>query len=131
MACGAWAQWFEGLPMKHTSVFTNQSTFLARAVLAGVGIALMPTYMVLANPEFIPLDLSIQFPLDLFASYHRERAQKQAVRTTLNFLRERVFDPKTMPWFAREFAAPDAQWRELHLQALARAAVPHPPLAAQ
>jgi len=74
MACGAWAQWFEGLPMKHTSVFTNQSTFLARAVLAGVGIALMPTYMVLANPEFIPLDLSIQFPLDLFASYHRERA---------------------------------------------------------
>lgn len=118
---GSWATWFENAQLKRTSLFTNQSTFLARAVQAGVGIALMPTYMTLIDPDFVPLDIEMRFSLRLFASYQRERALKQPVRMTLNYLRDRVFDTKNMPWFASEFAPPDPHWNVLHAQGLGRA----------
>jgi hypothetical protein len=55
----------------------------------------------------------------LYASYRREQTQKNAVRTTLGFLRERVFDLKNMPWFDEKFASPDLNWREMHRNAVA------------
>lgn len=119
---GSWATWFEDAPLKHTSLFTNHSSFLARTVEKGVGIGLMPTYMVLAVDNVVPLDIGMRLPLRLYASYHREQALKPPVRTTLAYLRDRVFDLKSMPWFAVDFAAPEPGWRDLWRQALARAA---------
>lgn len=118
---GSWSSWSEENRIKRTSLFTNNGTFLWRAVSAGVGIALMPTYIVLTNPDLVPLDLGLQFSLRLFASYNRERADKQAVRIVLNYLRSCVFDPKTMPWFASDYQAPDPNWRALFAKALERA----------
>ncbi|MGN6148757.1 MAG: LysR family transcriptional regulator [Rhizomicrobium sp.] len=117
---GTWAALFSDDAVKYTSLFTNQSSFLARSVLAGVGIALMPTYMVIKDSEFVPLDVGMRIPLKLYASYRREQAQKSAVRTTLGFLRERVFDLKQMPWFGDDFLAPDLNWRQMHREAVAR-----------
>jgi DNA-binding transcriptional LysR family regulator len=117
---GTWTAWFNDNAVTYTSLFTNQSSFLARTVLMGVGIALMPTYMVIKNSEFVPLDVGMRLPLKLYASYRREQAQKSAVRTTLEFLRERVFDLKNMPWFDSQFLAPDLNWREMHREAVAR-----------
>lgn len=117
---GTWAALFGDNAVKVTSLFTNHSSFLARSVLMGVGIALMPTYMVIKNSEFVPLDVGMRIPLKLYASYGREQAQKTAVRMTLNFLRESVFDLKKMPWFDDKFLAPDLNWREMHREAVAQ-----------
>lgn len=116
---GTWAAQFSDDALKYTSLFTNQSSFLARSVLMGAGIALMPTYMVIKDSEFVPLDVGMRIPLKLYASYRREQAQKSAVRTTLNFLRERVFDVKNMPWFDDRFLPPDLNWREMHRETVA------------
>lgn len=124
---GTWASWFSDAPLKYTALFTNHSSFLARAVRAGVGIALMPTYMVLADSNYVPLDIGMRLPLKLYASYHREHAQKNTVRTTLNYLRDCVFDPKSMPWFEDQFVAPTASWTELHRRALDCNTVDGPP----
>jgi DNA-binding transcriptional LysR family regulator len=129
VAKGAWATYFGDNIMKATSLFTNHSAFLARCVQAGIGIALMPTYVTLTEPNFVPLDIGMQFQVRLFASYHRERAQKQPVRTTLDFLRTNIFDAKAMPWFAKDFVAPDASWPGLLAQAIARARGAAPPSA--
>jgi DNA-binding transcriptional LysR family regulator len=120
---GTWAAWFSDTSLKYTALFTNQSSFLARTVRAGVGIALMPTYMVTIDPEFVPLDIGMRLPLKLYASYRREQAQKNTVRTTLSFLRECIFDSRTMPWFDDQFIAPDASWIALHKNALTRSAM--------
>jgi DNA-binding transcriptional LysR family regulator len=117
---GTWAALFSDDAAKYTALFTNQSSFLARTVLMGVGIALMPTYMVIKDSEYVPLDVGMRIPVKLYASYRREQTQKNAVRTTLSFLRERVFDLKNMPWFEEKFAAPDLSWRETHREAVAR-----------
>jgi len=117
---GTWSSWFGDKGAKYTSLFTNHSSFLARAVRAGVGIALMPTYVAVTDDELVPLDIGLRLPLRLFASYRRERAQKTAVRTTLGFLREHVFNTVTMPWFQENFVAPDPSWRAIQEQAIAR-----------
>ncbi|HSC59694.1 MAG TPA: LysR family transcriptional regulator [Rhizomicrobium sp.] len=118
---GTWASWFDDASLKYTALFTNQSSFLARAVRAGAGIALMPTYMVIADSDYVPLDIGMRLPLKFYASYRREQAQKNTVRTTLNYLRDSVFVPKTMPWFDSQFVAPDASWGGIHRQSLRRA----------
>lgn len=117
---GTWSAWFRDTALNYTALFTNQSSFLARSILAGVGIALAPTYMVNIDPEYVPLDIGMRLPLKLFATYGREQAQKSTVRATLDFLRDCVFDPEKMPWFESQFIAPDASWTVLHKQALAR-----------
>jgi DNA-binding transcriptional LysR family regulator len=117
---GSWSTWFGSDVEKVTSVFTNQSAFLARCVTNGVGIALMPTYMVLVEKDLIPLNLGLKFTTKLFASYRRECALKQPVKTTLSFLRNVVFDTKAMPWFAEEFALPAPEWNEIFLNTLTR-----------
>jgi DNA-binding transcriptional LysR family regulator len=110
---GTWSSWFSDAPLKHTALFTNHSSFLARAVLSGTGIALMPSYMVLNDADYVPLDIGMRFPLRLFASYRRDLALKYPVRAAVNYLRECVFDTKAMPWFAEPFAAPERGWRDI------------------
>ncbi|MBS0278082.1 MAG: LysR family transcriptional regulator [Proteobacteria bacterium] len=117
---GTWAALLSDNAVKHTSLFTNQSSFLARAVMMDVGIAMMPTYMAIKDNAFVPLDIGLRIPLKLYASYGREQMQKNAVKTTLNFLRERVFDLKIMPWFEDKFVPPAPDWRDLHREAVAR-----------
>jgi DNA-binding transcriptional LysR family regulator len=108
---GAWSAWFGNEILSRTALFTNQSAFLAKCVHEGVGIALMPTYMSLMDETIVPLDLNVTFPAKLFASYHRERAAKTPVKTTLDYLRTIVFNIKAMPWFTEEFQLPADGWR--------------------
>jgi len=108
---GAWSTWFGDDIIRNTSIFTNQSAFLAKCVQEGAGIALMPTYMTTSCADLVPLDLNIKFTARLYASYHRERVGSQAVKTVLNFLRTTVFDPKSMPWFDEVFHFPNDGWK--------------------
>jgi DNA-binding transcriptional LysR family regulator len=109
---GSWPSWFGDEMANHTSLFTNQSAFLGKCVHEGVGIALMPTYMAIGDETLVALDLGVTLPSRLFASYNRERAQTQPVKTMLSFLRTAVFDPPSMPWFDEQFQFPQADWSE-------------------
>lgn len=120
---GGWSSWFNDEQFKRTALFTNQSAFLAKCVREGVGIALMPTYLVLVDEEIVPLDLGISVPAKLFASYRRERVANQPVRATLDFLRSVVFDVRRMPWFGEEFLFPEQDWPAKFAAAMSRAGI--------
>jgi hypothetical protein len=47
----------------------------------------------------------------LFASYHRERVIKTPEKTELDFLRNEVFNLKTMPWFDEQYRFPSQDWK--------------------
>jgi len=108
---GAWATWLSEAPTQSTALLTNQSGPLVACVRQGAGIALLPTYLALTDDALVPLDLGRHFPLPIFMSFQRGTAKKWPVRSTVDFLKDVVFNRKTMPWFADEFELPRASWR--------------------
>ncbi len=123
-SASSWSSWFGPEIDKNISLFTNQSAFLARCVANGAGIALMPSYMTLSETEIVPIEVGLRFKTKLFVTYHRERALQHPVKATLAFLRNAVFDPKTMPWFADEYIAPAKGWRDSFQRAAVNAQAP-------
>jgi DNA-binding transcriptional LysR family regulator len=108
---GSWGLWSREEFTQAMSLLTNQSGPLAAAVKLGVGIALLPTYSALVDPDFVPIDLGQRFRSPIFLSFQREAAKKWPVRTTLDYLRDVVFDKKAMPWFADQYEPVAPEWR--------------------
>ena len=107
---GSWSALSRDGMSKHTALFTNLSACLAEAVKHGAGIALLPTYSAVVDPAFVPLELGVRFHAPIFVSYQREAPKNWAVRTTIDFLRHKVFNRKTMPWFSETFSMPSPDW---------------------
>ena len=107
---GSWASWARDDTGTQALLFTNLSGCLAEAVRHGAGIALLPTYAVLVDDAFVPLEVGVRFTAPIYVSYQRDAAKKWPVRTTLDFLRSHVFDKKNMPWFREAYVAPEADW---------------------
>ncbi len=110
---GSWGEWSREEFTQAMSLLTNQSGPLAHAVKAGVGIALLPTYSVLVDPDYVPIDLGQRFRSPIFVSFKRETAKKWPVRTTLDYLRDVVFDKKAMPWFGEQYEPVSPDWHTL------------------
>ena len=110
---GPWSDWLKGAPMLTAPFLTNQSAPLAEAVRQGVGIALLPSYIVVTGDEFVPLNIGMHLPAPVFMSFQREVAKRWSVRLTIDFLRDVVFQRKAMPWFAEEYIFPVPSWRTL------------------
>jgi DNA-binding transcriptional LysR family regulator len=108
---GPWSHWLNGAATQTAQLLTNQSGPLCEAVRQGVGIALLPTYLVAASEDFVPLDLGLHLPTPVHMSFQREVAKKWSVRAVIDFLRDTVFQRKTMPWFSDQFIFPDASWK--------------------
>lgn len=125
---GPWSHWLKGAPMQTAPLLTNQSAPLCEAVRQGVGIALLPTYIVVTDPNFVPLNVGLHLPAPVFMSFQREVAKKWSVRAAVDFLRDTVFQRKTMPWFTEEFAFPSASWSAMQVETAPSAAPsPWPP----
>jgi len=107
---GSWASWSREDAASHTVLFTNLSACLAEAVRHGAGIALLPTYAVLVDDVFVPLDIGVRFQAPIFVSYQRDATKKWPVRATLDYLRNNVFDKKNMPWFRDSYVSPANDW---------------------
>jgi DNA-binding transcriptional LysR family regulator len=103
-----------------THFFSNSSSVLAEAVRGGAGIAMLPTYAVLVDPRFVPLLPAHHWGTGVFVNFDREVAQQPAVRVVLDYLKETIFDRKSMPWFRDDFIAPDPSWNELFRAQLGR-----------
>jgi DNA-binding transcriptional LysR family regulator len=108
---GPWSHWLKGAEMQSAPLLTNQSGPLAEAVRQGVGIALLPTYVMATSNEFVPLDIGLHLPAPVYMSFQREVAKKWSVRATIDFLRDVAFQRKSMPWFNEEFHFPAPSWR--------------------
>jgi len=85
---------------------TNSGMALLSAIERGEGIALMPTYVIALNDEFVPLALPVQLRFDIFLSYAADLKNTPPIVETVHWLRE-VFHPAAQPWFAEHFVHPD------------------------
>jgi DNA-binding transcriptional LysR family regulator len=121
---GSWASWSRDDAGTHALLFTNLSGCLAEAVRHGAGIALLPTYAVLVDDSFVPLDVGVRFTAPIYVSYQRDSVKKWPVRTALDFLRGSVFDKKNMPWFREAYVAPELDWSKRLANFVDRAAAP-------
>jgi DNA-binding transcriptional LysR family regulator len=108
---GPWSDLMKGAEMQTPPLLTNQSAPLAEAVRQGVGIALLPTYIVATDDRLVPLDIGLHLPAPVYMSFQREVAKKWSVRAVIDFLRDSVFQRKTMPWFGEEYVFPDDSWK--------------------
>ena len=83
---------------------TNSSAAVVEGVLAGIGIAGMPTVLASLYPELVMIGDSVE-PLELSLVYHRDIERIPRIKVVLKWL-ESVFDPKHKPWYRREFVSP-------------------------
>jgi DNA-binding transcriptional LysR family regulator len=120
----SWASWSRENGGKQTALSTNLSACLGEAVRQGAGIALLPTYSPVVDPTLTPLEIGVRFQVPIFVSYQREAPKNWAVRTTIDFLRQTVFDRKNMPWFRDAYEAPTEDWRRRFSTLLLRAGNP-------
>lgn len=85
-------------------VETNSSAAVVEGVLAGIGIAGMPTVLASLYPELVMVGDGLE-PLELSLVYHRDIERIARIKVVLKWL-EAVFDQKTKPWYRREFVPP-------------------------
>ncbi len=115
---GSFAAW-AGLD-REAVVATNSSVVMGETVRAGGAIGLLATYAALVDPRLVPLLPEAHFRVPVMLCFERETAKKPAVRETIDFLKNAVFDRSAMPWFADDFQRPAKNWRKLLDEHLAK-----------
>ncbi|HEX3675353.1 MAG TPA: LysR family transcriptional regulator [Rhizomicrobium sp.] len=122
---GSLASW---AGLDHDAVIaTNSSVVLCEAIRRGTVIGLLPTYLPVVEPKLIPVLPDMHFHAPVFVCFERETGAKPAVRATIDYLKEYVFDSRRMPWFFEHFVAPQKEWKRIYESSLMRAADHHSP----
>lgn len=116
---GSFASW-AGLD-RSAILETNSSVVVGEAIRSGNVIGMLPTYAALIDTGLVPLIPEMHFHAPIYLCFDRQAGKKPAVRATIDFLKEFVFDRSRMPWFADEFACPDKGWRRILDRCLAQA----------
>lgn len=119
---GSLANW-AGLD-EDTAITTNSSVILFEMIRKGSALGLMPTYTALVDPRLVPVLPELHFHAPLFLCFESESRNKPAVRASIDYLRDYVFDRQRMPWFFNHFVQPQKEWKRIYESALARAAEP-------
>jgi DNA-binding transcriptional LysR family regulator len=101
-------------------VRTNSFGTQCEAIRWGGGVGMLPSYAGLVHANLVPILDDVRMSMPVYLCYEREAAKRPAVRATLTFLKEVVFDRNRMPWFAEEFIAPETQWSLVMRQCLER-----------
>ncbi|MBR1152280.1 LysR family transcriptional regulator [Bradyrhizobium sp. JYMT SZCCT0428] len=84
----------------------NVSSAHVWAVSKGAGIGWLPTYIPAIAGPLIPLDLGVQFPLDIWLTYHPDAKRIPRVKQLIDWTIQ-AFDGRKYPWFRDEFVHPD------------------------
>jgi molybdate transport repressor ModE-like protein len=100
------------------ALLTNLNGALGETVRHGGGIALLPTFAALFDSAFVPVLPAFSLPISLFLCFEREDGKRPAVRTTIDYLKDVVFDRKSMPWFAESYERPEPSWARIYKSAL-------------
>lgn len=84
---------------------SNSSMVIYSSVLAGAGIAALPTYVRSLSNQIIPLDVRLPLRFELWAYYHERARTSRTIRCAVAWLRD-AFDPIANPWFGEPFVEP-------------------------
>lgn len=103
---------FPGTPLQgFVSMRTNVSSAHLWAISKGAGIGWLPTYVHAIAARIVPIDAVINFPFDIWLTYHPDAVRIPRVRKMIDWLID-AFDPKRFPWFRDEFIHPNDLPRE-------------------
>ena len=84
---------------------TNASIAHFHAVEVGLGIGGLPTYVTALGADLIPIDIGVQYQVDIWITYHPDVRSARRVAVFIDWLRT-LFDPKRYPWFGDQFIHP-------------------------
>lgn len=88
------------------NIETNCSAFLIMSVLSDAGIAFMPTCGAAFIPNLVMLgDKPVSSPT-LYLVYDPNVSRVARAKCVIDWLKDEVFDPRTNPWFRKEFVHP-------------------------
>ena len=113
---GTFASW-RGLSDR-TMIIANSVGTQCEAIRWGAGIGMLTSYAGVVYPNLVPVVPTVYFPTPVYVCFERETAKRPAVRATLNFIKDTMFDRRRMPWFAEDFVPPDARWAAIMHQCL-------------
>jgi DNA-binding transcriptional LysR family regulator len=105
--------------MGRTALLTSMNGALCETVRYGGGIALLPTFAGLLDEQTIAVLPTFSLPVPLFLSFEREVGKRPAVRAAIDYLRDVVFDRRTMPWFSDTYEPPAKSWPKIYQTSLA------------
>ncbi|TMJ47497.1 MAG: LysR family transcriptional regulator [Alphaproteobacteria bacterium] len=83
----------------------NVSTAHLWSIAKGAGIGWLPTYVPALGDPLIPLDIGVQFQLDIWLTYHPDAKKIARVRQLIDWTVQ-SFDGRKYPWFSDEFVHP-------------------------
>lgn len=105
---GSWSNWFGDAKAAHPSALvTNSTASVAQAVLAGAGIAMLPTYFCALYPQLVALDLDKTFAYPIWMTWAADPDSAWQLKAVGELAAE-AFDLATMPWFADTLIRPEA-----------------------
>jgi DNA-binding transcriptional LysR family regulator len=84
----------------------NVSSAHVWAISKGAGVGWLPTYVPALGDPLIPLDIGVQFELDIWLAYHPDAKKIARVRQLIEWTVQ-SFDGRKYPWFRDEFVHPD------------------------
>ena len=83
----------------------NVSTAHLWSIAKGAGIGWLATYVPALGDPLIPLDIGVQFELDIWLAYHPDAKKIPRVRQLIDWTVQ-SFDGRKYPWFRDEFVHP-------------------------
>jgi DNA-binding transcriptional LysR family regulator len=93
-------------PVGFVAMRNNVSSAHVWAVAKGAGIGWLPTYIPAVAGPLIPLDIDINFSVDIWLAYHPDAKRIPRVRQLIDWTIQ-AFDGRKYPWFRDEFVHPD------------------------
>jgi DNA-binding transcriptional LysR family regulator len=92
-------------PIGFVAMRNNVSTAHVWSVAKGAGIGWLPTYAPALGDPLIPLDIGVQFQLDIWLAYHPDAKKIPRVKQMIDWVVQ-SFDGRKYPWFGDEFVHP-------------------------
>ena len=86
-------------------ISTNSSVAVLYAVERGAGIGFLPTSAIALGARLVPVDLGVNYHMDLWLTYHKEYRNSDRHKLVIEWLK-RIFDPKIHACFRDEFIHP-------------------------
>lgn len=93
-------------PVGFVAMRNNVSSAHVWAVAKGAGVGWLPTYVPAVAGPLIPLDIDINFSVDIWLAYHPDAKRIPRVRQLIDWTIQ-AFDGRKYPWFRDEFVHPD------------------------
>jgi DNA-binding transcriptional LysR family regulator len=87
-------------------ISTNSSVAVLYAIERGAGIGFLPTSVMALGAPVVPIDLGINYHMDLWLTYHKEFRNSDRHKIVIDWLKK-IFDPKAYPCFGDEFIHPN------------------------